>query len=379
MKKYFLFLPIALLFLVGANSCGPVETADDIKLRVAVFGDNRIGYEEWLKTKDANPSSANLPQLDQNLKDISQAEPKADLVVFLGDMVMNQVQDNGETLKIQLDAWQEHYQSLSVAGDMNLLPVPGNHELNFYDTDTGTEAPNPGAIDAWLAWFKQNSYDKYAGNGPTPTGDNPDDLVRDESDLTYSFNIGDVHFLIINTDTLNTKTDAKTGLVMERWIPINWVKDDLEKAQADPAISAIIVMGHRPARSETRTAEYAETAILDTPAHPFDKMLMEAMKENDKVRAYIASHLHTWSASRLEKGKGTWQVVSGNAGAELDGDWHPQGGPYFGYCLLDIYQDGKVVLRSYGRPLPPDSQKIYEDTPVAPEPATLRQEIILNE
>ena len=69
------------------------------------------------------------------------------------------------------------------------------------------------------------------------------------------------------------------------------------------------------------------------------------------------------------------QVVVGNGGSHLDTDWDPQGGVYYGYAMVSIYESGTLIVEDYGRELPPPPQKFYEDEPIHPAPATLRNTI----
>ena len=391
MTKYGIFTPVSRLLKTAFLICifssvilflscgsGSDSKRDPVVLRFAILGDNQIGYTAWQETKDVNPSSANIPQLRQTIADIADTDPLPEMLFILGDLVMNEVLDNGETLQIQLNAWQEVYESLPGSQMIPLVPMPGNHELVHYSPEDDNEGPNPGAIDVWVEWFTANGYDFYAGNGPKSEGTNPDRLVRDESMLTYSFTTNRVHFVIINTDTLNPiiNPKTKTPLLMQGWVPINWIEQDIKKAQNDRNISIIIVLAHRPI--ETPYPETTERAIiLNSKEYPFGTWLARVMRENSKVKLFLASHLHRWDSARLEGGEGVWQVVVGNGGSHLDTDWNPQGGVYYGYSFVSVFRSGKIIVEDFGRELPPPPQKFYEGEPVPPVPATLRNTLVI--
>lgn len=381
MSVYRYFRTACLICIVSSVivffSCGS-GSEDPLVLKFAIFGDNQIGYTAWQETKDVNPSSANIPQLRQTVTDITNTDPLPEVLFILGDLVMNEVMDNGETLQIQLNAWQDVYDSLPGSHVIPLVPIPGNHEFVHFSPEDDNEGPNPGAISAWVEWFTANGYDFYAGNGPKPEGTNPDHLVRDESMLTYSFTMNRIHFVIINTDTLNPVINpkTKTPLLMQGWIPINWIEDDIRGAQLDRNIFTIIVLAHRPI--ETPYPETTERAIiLNSEEYPFGTRLARVMRENSKVKLFLASHQHRWDSAILEKGEGVWQVVVGNAGSYLDRDWNPQGGVYYGYSIVSVYKSGKIIVEDFGRELPPPPQKFYEDDPVPPATATLRNTIAI--
>ncbi|MDQ7826484.1 MAG: metallophosphoesterase [Candidatus Eremiobacteraeota bacterium] len=376
-----LFVAAILIGLLSAG-CGGAGTdqalyrqgGDSSFFSFAVIGDNQVGYQVWQQTMLTNPSSANIPQLRQSLADISSLSAIPSMLFFSGDLVMNEAMDSGETLTGQLDAWQSFYRSQELSRLIPLVPLTGNHEVVFYDGTLNAEAPNPPAFQAWTAWLQKNNYATYGGNGPLPQGANPDLLVLDESLLTYSFDRGVLHFVIINSDTMNTTTDPETGLTTLGWIPITWIEDDIRKAQAKSSTMAILVLSHKTIEPPP-DYPYAYSDIINTPDYPFGARLSRVMKENSKVRLFLASHYHMWSAHKLDGGLGVWQVMTGNGGAPLENSWNPQGGTYYGFTAVEVYESGKLIVKNYGRPLPPAPQKFYEATPVAPPPATLRETI----
>jgi len=371
---------IMLLCLIGVAVSTEGQAGgrrDPLQLSLVFVGDFQIGYGNWQATKDKNPSSANIPQLRQTMLDIKQLHLGRALGVFTGDLVMNMIDDQGQVLKVQLNAWQETYASLAKPKGMPLLPMAGNHEIDVDDVTVNAEEPSPFMYDVWLDWFADNGYARFSGNGPRPTKANPDRLVRNERDMTYSFDSDGNHFVIINTDTLSTEIDPGTGLPYTGWIPIHWIERDIAAAEKNPRVSAIIVIGHRPIEAPTYAPPAPGTTILDTAAYPWATRLSDALRKNRKVRAYLCSHSHAWEAFRLQQGKGVSQLLAGNGGAGLDAAWQPEGGQYFGFSLLNIYQSGMITVLDYGRALPPPPQQFFEDQPVPPQAATLRHQLTL--
>ena len=59
-----------------------------------------------------NPSSTNIPQFRQTIIDINSTSPESQIIFLTGDIVLNFAKDNGETLKGQLNAWQDVYANL---------------------------------------------------------------------------------------------------------------------------------------------------------------------------------------------------------------------------------------------------------------------------
>jgi hypothetical protein len=361
-SKVLPLLSAAIVLLSGAGSpetptMGTVapRAKDQVKLSFVVVGCNRIQSSDWKKfekmSPDPDPSSANLNQLKQTFADIAGLKPVPNHFFFTGDLVLNLADDNGQTLKGQLDAWAELYKSdpSGIAGKLTLVPLTGNHEmlkeLKITDPTTNVqysiEVPNKPTDKVWTAWLKANGFDKYAGNGPSNKDrGNPDMLVDDQRKLTYSFDLGDTHFIVINTDTANTQNN--TG-----WVAYNWVARDLQKAQRNKKVRAIFALGHKPLVVPIASADDFGTILS-----PLNFWLQELFEQTPKFKAYICAHAHQWDVDQLGGPGGTWQVVAGNGGSELASGWQPHGGPYFGFTVVNLYQSGRVGIVSYRRPVP---------------------------
>ena len=268
-----------------------------------------------------------------------------------------------------------------MAEKTTLVPLPGNHEMlkkvgDDKDRDEEIEVPNPATNARWLKWLRDSGFDSFAkvANGPTDAPPNPDKLADDQSEMTYSFNLGDVHFVVINTDTLTTDIDKDTKAPHIGWVPYHWIEADIRSAQANPKLSAIFLIGHKPIMDRPRSEE---DAVLNTKNHPLGDQLQTMFKANDKIRAYLCAHEHFFDCSRLEKAPQVWQVIAGNAGSKLNGKWDPTGGTFFGFSQINVYSSGKVVLVNYKRPTPKPPQKYFEGAPVSPSVAQAQPELIL--
>jgi hypothetical protein len=372
-------LAITLICLIGLITAPEHLLAggvlDPLRLSLAFVGDFQIGNTNWLETRNQNPSSTNIPQLRQTMLDLKRLPNKPALTVFTGDMVMNEVDDQGQSLEVQLSAWQWIFDSMTKPRGMRLLPIAGNHEINIAKVELNAQTPSPYMYDVWLDWLSSNGYARYSGNGPTPETSPADQLVWNDRQMTYSFNLRGTHFVIINTETVSNAIDPTSGLPYAGWIPINWIERDLAAAQRNPAVSTIVVFGHRPIEAPTFVQPNTGTTILNTAEYPLASRLSATLSKYKKVRAYICSHVHAWQAFRLEQGSGVWQIVAGNGGAQLETAWQPEGGQYFGYSILNIYTSGKMRVLNYGRAPPPSPQIFFEDQPVAPKAAALLQRL----
>jgi len=321
------------------------------------------------------PSSANVPQLKQTFEDISKLTPTPGLFIFVGDLVVNEIGDDGATLNRQLNAWTPLYTNSPLAAQKNetvFIPIMGNHESDVYSSKYNYEYPNSANAKIWIKWMEKNGFDTFAGNGPGKNDMQPDSLVENNNQkLTYSFNKGTIHFIVLNTDTFTTTpSEEHPELPTNGWVAYNWVKKDLEKAEKDSSISHIVVLGHKPLASTD-----SDTNIINTVNHPLAKKLTQLFADSKKFTAYFCAHSHSWNYQVLkpESGQGSVpQVIAGNAGSPLTPTWKPKGGVYFGFTEVRIYQDGTTGIISYRRPVPAPY-----DSSTGVEPATPMKEIIL--
>ena len=395
---------------------------DPVQLSFIIMGCNRIQSKDWAVLSVYDPSSANLPQLKQTFEDISQLKPVPRYLFFMGDLVLNLEADDGQTLEKQLVAWTALYKASPLAGLTTLIPMPGNHEMlksveeddvkdngkkggagkhkksdgdkerkgdkdndekggKVKDKDKKggkdedhekAEVPNPATDPRWLTWLRDSGFDTFArvGNGPTDAPPNRDKLADDQSRLTYSFDLGDVHFIVINTDTLNTEINPETNAPYSGWVPYHWIAHDVRKAQANAAVKSIFLVGHKPIMDPP---DKEEDSILNDAAHPLGAKLQSLFAASDKVRAYLCAHEHLWDCSPLDKAPGVWQVIAGNAGSELNKKWSTKP-PYFGFTQINVHASGKVGLVNHQRPLPSPPLPYYGGTA---EPARPQPEVVL--
>jgi len=301
-----------------------------------------------------NPSTANLPQLLRSFTEIAALKPRPDFVVFTGDMVLGLTANLSE-LHRQLESWIDVYRNSDLGRNtkIRLIAMPGNHESLV--GEKGAQASNPGAEAVWLAAMQPF----IAGNnGPTAGG--PDNLQSDQSQLTYSFDFHDSHFVLLNTDPF--------GAVAT--VPIFWIHQDLATAAGDANLKHVFVMGHKPAFTPTFASSEQS---LDSNPNLRNQFWDEL--NNDGVGYYLVSHSHVWHAgmpvSPISLLKHTVQIIAGNAGTKLDDGWALTGAdPYFGFTLVQVRKNGKVVIKSYGRDF--DRTNYLAPSPLTLFPTTIR-------
>jgi hypothetical protein len=324
MKLFFrlVFIFLGVSSLAGFLGCNRNPVIDEYTF--VVTGDDRITPKEDSAHPEYN--TINEYQVKRLFKEVSEMKPLPKMLIMNGDLVLGYT--DGDTVKLanELKAWIKLYrESPLVNTSVKLVAFAGNHET--------CEKIGSGKIASAAdeRTFVREMKDYIAGdNGPHYTGFKPgtDSLMSDQSRLTYSFDFGGDHYVILNTD----------AVARESRIPYHWLEKDLKQAR-DNGVRHIFLFAHKPAWS---TEYKTESGLDDFPANRDSAWdIME--KYNADV--YFCSHFHIWDTVHPQKGK-TWEVVCGNAGAPCPKDWI---GPYYGYTVVKVYSN--VDITSMGRDL----------------------------
>ena len=319
-----------------ADAAGP----DRVVSSFVVVGCNRVQKADLDPVN--NPSSANLPELQQTFADIAALPDKPKYFFFVGDLVTALV-SGSSTMQAELDAWAQVWAASPIASSVELVPVVGNHEMLYKDKNKD-EVSNPAADAVWTSWLAANHFDRHAGNGPTSAPPNADALQDDQRALTYSFDDGGAHFVILDTDSWTTTPDSTTGSTQIGWVAEHWLAADLAAAQANPAITGIYVFGHKPLVAPSGSTDGALNSALVAE-------IEQLLDSTPKVKGYFDAHVHEWWSTQLPGSRGVWEIIAGNGGSQLATSWS-EPNPYFGFTLVKIYASGKVGVVSYRRPAP---------------------------
>ena len=331
------------------------EQIDPTVYRFGFMGCNRLGFGEL---SDDNPSSANRAQLVADFNALPQVQPPVSHLFMAGDLVTN-LDPGTETLQSQLSGWLDLLTTTALpASGIELVTFTGNHEVLFSqkDPDTGefVEMPNPATLPVWTTLME--AYIK-GDDGPTTSLPNSDQLTQDQSELSYTYQDGNVLFIILNTDTFIDDTTLGD-------VPLNWLEDQLNLATNDPSVENVFVMGHKPVISPPGATEPPGAgSIRSEEKQPMAQLL----DEHPKVRGYLCAHAHLWDFQTLEGG--VPQVIAGNAGSQVEPPFDDTGRGYFGYTLFSLHASGTVHLESWGRPIPDP----YNSD--APQPAATLKEM----
>ena len=301
-----------------------VVTPPTVLSSFVFMGCNRVDRHDKDKPAATNASTANLAVLKKIYEDITALPRQPELFFFLGDMVLGETDTTN--LSHQLRAWVQLYQDTSFSsisqGNIELVAVPGNHEMLSYHN--GAEWPLQGATQVWM----QHMQPFIPTDASHVTG--ADSL---NNRATFSFKRGNVGFIVMNTDTYNSPND-NPPYGLEGQIPVQWIGQQAQQFQADPAIDHIFVLGHKP-YYVMGTPKTDHSGLADGPA-------LWPLLENARVVALLSSHVHDYYREQPQD-TGTYQIIAGNGGSPPTAQ-----AKFFGYSIINIMSDGTVELDTRG-------------------------------
>jgi hypothetical protein len=204
------------------------------------------------------------------------------------------------------DLWRENM------GDLIL-------DTNLWDRLTGMPAVN---------WNVNN----------TPTIGSPDGIQSEQQQLSFSFDVGKMHFAIINTSAY--KDDARA--------PVYWLQEDLSRAKARGDRN-FFVFGHKMASTYHFDDKVKASGLDQYPnnANAFWKLIQEY------DATYFCAHEHLYHAMQPGgSGAGrSWQIICGGAGAPFDAKPGESSNPDdrdFAWVLVKVHAHGRVEMDAYG-------------------------------
>ena len=251
-----------------------------------------------------------------------------------------------------------------------VVPVPGNHEVQCKRCGKKAQIENE---TAWkdnmgdlildqtrlnnllpanagtLANWNVNNAPAINYVGMTGYDSTKDIITTNQSQLSYSFDIGKNHFVVINTDPVGKDSHAPTA----------WLSNDLATAKTNGA-THFFVFGHKPAYyySYTGSAPSSSSSLNladSVAANAFWTVI------NNYNATYFSGHEHIYNVTQ-PSGTGTsYQVIVGAGGSPFE-DFEstpvasPQVAPtsslatdrLYSWATVSIYQSGKVVMNTYG-------------------------------
>lgn len=226
-----------------------------------------------------------------------------------------------------------------------IVPVAGNHEVQCKACGKLAQVENE---NAWRANMGDLIIDATRFKATTGldvshinTGDNSayDSLSTPQQQLSYSFDVGSVHFAVINTDPVGADN---TG-------PSAWLAADFASAQSRGAKN-FFVFGHKPAYTYSYSANSTPTPVggLDAKA-PQRNALWNVISSYGAT--YFCGHEHVFNMSQPTGG--AWQVIVGAGGSPFDSkqgvaSLNPATDRSYSWATVAVRNSGKVDITAYG-------------------------------
>jgi hypothetical protein len=359
----------ALAVLVASLPCAAVaqeeeehESRDPVVLTFSTVGDSRQDPVKFDPT--TGPLSAQDKIWLQNAKAWSRImrsveAQKSKLLFFNGDMIMgyglagptpsNSVADVvGSDLMAfyrQYGFWRGMVAPLMEAGTY-VVPVAGNHEVQSKPLGKKAQVENENAWRANMGDLIIDSARFKSIVGTDATNVNVqnngayDGLSTDQSQLSYSFDVGDSHFAVVNTDPVGKDNVA----------PSAWLASDFGVATGRGA-KHFFVFGHKPA--------YTYYFGTNTPPNPGVSGLDKVPASRDAFwsvieqygATYFCGHEHEFNMAQPRGA--AWQVLVGAGGSPFDATpgevtLSPATDRTYAWATVKVRRSGKVDIYAYG-------------------------------
>jgi len=239
--------------------------------RFAVIGDTRDYSNDGINVRTAKA-----------LLDRIKTE-KVDFIIVVGDMITGSAKSS--THMNRLKKWKDVVEKYGIP----FYVGAGNHE-----------------IESELSENIVRSIFEMPENGPAGL-----------KELAYSFDYGDSHFIMLDTDIFND-----FHAIGEE--QLRWLKEDLEKNQK----KNIFVFGHEPAYPVYNHVG----SSLDK--YPFQRDGLWSVFKKYKVSAYICGHEHLYNKAVHES---VYQIITGGGGAPIA--IAEKKGGFYNFVVIDVKSD----------------------------------------
>jgi hypothetical protein len=334
-----------LLLLISTHS--EAAKTDTVVMSFATVGDSRAEPSDTLNGQD-QIWLQNTKALSRIMREVLQQKPQA--FFFNGDMIYGYHADDA-TLNRQYAYWRGMMATMMEAGTY-VVPVPGNHEVQEKIVEDG-KAKKIALVHKENAW-RDNMGDlimdtqrwKSLTGGDIQAFDKTlapmlggaDNIQSDQSQLSYSFDYGNSHFVVINTDPVGNDGHA----------PTNWLREDMQKAQVR-GMQHQFVFGHKVAF----TYFYKPKMGLEGLDKDADAQAKFWQVIEQAGATYFCGHEHIFNISQPTKTSGgkSWQVMVGSGGSPFSAkpsEGHNPTDRMYAWAVVRVYASGKVHLDSYG-------------------------------
>ncbi len=316
----------------------------------ATVGDSRADPKDpSLSAQDKRWVQA-TPALTRILREANQSHAQA--LVFNGDMIMGYTPDPVQRER-EYAFWRGIVATTMESGTY-VLPVPGNHETQMPTKQADGSSKKLAQLDLENAWRDNmgdlildiRRWQKLTGtmvshfevsNAPK-VGNNS--VSTTQSQLSYSFDAGPIHFAVINTDPVGGDSQA----------PSLWLQQDLDQAKAR-GMKHLFVFGHKmaftynppsqPARGPEGLDEYPDLA----------EDFWQVIESHGAT--YFCGHEHIQHASQpmLSHGGRAWQVIVGSGGSPFTAKSVTDKNPHdrdYAWADVRVYSSGRVHVEILG-------------------------------
>lgn len=348
MNTCFLKISLAAVAFFGLNSQAAAAATDSVVMTFATVGDSRAEPGSGLNKQD-QIWLQNTKAVTRIMREIQTKHVNA--LFFNGDMVMGYTTDKN-TVNREYAFWRGMVANLMETGTY-IVPVPGNHEMQERSKDSAGKTKKAATVgneelwrenmgdlivdaDRWKSIVGKDLSEFRTDNTPTIGG--PDNIHSNQSQLSYSFDLADIHFVVINTDPVGNDGHA----------PTHWMKEDFIQAKEHGA-KHFFVFGHKPAYTYLYKPDVSLGGLDIFPEN--QKEFWDLIEEFSGT--YFCGHQHifnAWQPNQASGGK-AWQVIVGSGGspfASKIGDSKKPEDRMYAWALVKVFTSGKVHVDVYG-------------------------------
>ncbi len=338
---------LATLALLGC-SVAFAGSADPVLFSFATVGDSRTDAALASTAQDRR-FLQNSKALARIVREIGQQHPAA--LFFNGDMIMGYTRDAVEIAR-QYAYWRGMMAGLLETGTY-VVPVPGNHEMQFKATDAAGRVSKTALPENAARWrdsmgdliLDSARWQSVTGTtlqafdvANTPVAGGPDGNLHSQEQLSYSFDVAGSHFVVINTDPVGNDGHA----------PVHWLEQDLQRARAR-GIQHIFVFGHKPAYTYHYRAGVEADGLDMDPDHA--QAFWQVIERYGA--SYFCGHQHIYNAQQPAQADGgkAWQIMVGSGGSPFSakpGDGHGPTDRLYAWALVRIHVSGQVEIEVRG-------------------------------
>ncbi len=340
---------LAILYLFHYSASAALATTrDPVVMSFATVGDSR-GDPDTAIHKQDQLWLQNTKALSRIMREIQTKKPQA--LFFNGDMIMGYSTDK-PTLNRQYAYWRGLAANLMETGTY-VFPVPGNHEVqekvldakgktkkvaNSISEDSWRENMGDLIVDA-ARWKDITGKELMAFDlENTPAIAGADNIHTTQSQLSYSFDVADNHFVVINTDPVGNDGHA----------PTHWLAEDMQKAKERGAKN-YFVFGHKPAFTYQYKADVGTDGIDKYPEN--QDAFWRTIEQYQAT--YFCGHQHVFNTMQptLTTGGKAWQIMVGSGGSPFSVAKKDSSNPQdrmYAWAIVSLHKSGKIHLETFG-------------------------------